>query len=202
MITTRLSLIRRLYDSEDREAWLLFVEIYFPAIYRSLRAKGLQHADAEDAAQQVLWSVSRSLATRPYDPNRAKFRTWLETVIRNAAINAMSRVPKDRGFGGGDSMDELPASTGNDERLLLHEYRKQLFQLAAEQVRDDFAESTWQAFWRTAVLGQDIELVADELGLQTGSVYAARSRVIKRFRNEIDAMLDSEGMNAPRDRGS
>lgn len=190
MITTRLSLIRRLHDPDDREAWLHFVEIYFPAIYRSLRAKGLQHADAEDAAQQVLWSVSRSLATRPYDPNRAKFRTWLETVIRNSAINALNRVPKDRGLGGGHALDEIPDFSHSDEQLLLHEYRKQLFQLAAEQVRDGFGEATWQAFWRTAVLDQDIDLVADELGMQTGSVYAARSRVIKRIRNEIDRMLE------------
>lgn len=190
MITTQLSLIRRLQNPDDREAWQVFVEIYFPAIFHSLRVKGLQHADAEDVAQQVLWSVSRSLSKQPYDPNRAKFRTWLETLIRNAAINALSRVPRDRGLGGDGSWDELPARSDSDEQLLLDEYRKQLFRVAAQQVSAEFGDDTWQAFWRTAVLQQSVDSVANDLGKQTGSIYAARSRVIKRIRQEIEAMLD------------
>lgn len=48
------SLILRVHDRADQQAWCEFVEIYQPVIYRLARYKGLQHADAEDVVQQVL----------------------------------------------------------------------------------------------------------------------------------------------------
>jgi RNA polymerase sigma-70 factor (ECF subfamily) len=66
------------------------------------------------------------------------------------------------------------------------EYRRQLFVWAAEEVRGEFADSTWQAFWRTAVEGQEIKAAAAELNISTGAVYIARSRVIARLRERIE----------------
>ena len=42
---TRASLILRLPDASDVEAWNEFVEIYRPIVYRVARKKGLQHAE-------------------------------------------------------------------------------------------------------------------------------------------------------------
>jgi RNA polymerase sigma-70 factor (ECF subfamily) len=66
------------------------------------------------------------------------------------------------------------------------EYRRQLFVWAAEEVRGEFAVSTWQAFWQTAVEGQEIKTAAAELNISTGAVYIARSRVIARLRERIE----------------
>ncbi len=189
MLTTQLSLINRLRNADDHEAWLAFVEIYYPVIVSSLRVKGLQLADAEDVAQQVLVSVARALAVRPHDPDRAKFRTWLERVTRNAALNAMQRVPKDRASGGTDcllALHELP-QTG-DAELLDQEHRKHLMRLAAQSIECEFEANSWQAFWRTTVLGESIDSVAQSLGKQVGSIYAARSRIIRRLRLEIERL--------------
>lgn len=189
MLTTQLSLIHRLSNPDDNEAWLAFVAIYYPVIVNSLKAKGLQLADAEDVTQQVLVSVARALSARPHDPDRAKFRTWLERITRNAAINALQRVRKDRPVGGTDgqiAMQELPSL--DDESLLEQEHRRQLMRVAAQAVESEFEPETWQAFWRTAVLGESIEHVASQLGKQAGSIYAARSRVMKRLRKEIEQL--------------
>ena len=193
MLTTQLSLIHRLSNPDDNEAWLVFVGIYYPVIVNSLKAKGLQLADAEDVTQQVLVSVARALSARPHDPDRAKFRTWLEHITRNAAINAMQRVRKDRPVGGTDcqiAMQELPSL--DDESLLEQEHRRQLMRVAAQAVESEFEPETWQAFWRTAVLGESIEHVALQLGKQAGSIYAARSRVMKRLRKEIEQLQREE----------
>lgn len=191
MLTTQLSLIHRLRNVDDHEAWQAFVELYYPVIVRSLLRKGLSCNDAEDAAQQVLFSVARSLAKRPYDPNRARFRTWLEQVTRNAALNALQRAPQDRGLGGEDqclALDQLQQP--ENERLLEHEYRKQLFHTAAQAIAGEFEATTWESFWRTAVLGESIESVANALGKSAGSIYAARSRIIRRLKSEIECMTD------------
>ena len=59
--TTRASLLFRLCDSEDHEAWVEFVTLYEPVIYRLLRQHGLQDADARDVMQELLLTVSRSI---------------------------------------------------------------------------------------------------------------------------------------------
>ena len=74
---TRPSLIARLKDPADQEAWETFVEIYQPVVYRVGIQKGLQPADAEDVTQKVLISVSQAVEKWKPDPNRAKFRTCL-----------------------------------------------------------------------------------------------------------------------------
>lgn len=198
MQTTQLSLIQRLQNADDNEAWQAFAEIYFPAIVHSLRFKGLAIEDSEDVAQQVMVSVASSLAKRPHDPERARFRTWLERVIRNAAINAIQRCPKDRATGGTDILAVLTSmpQADADAALLEREHRKQLLRVAARRIECEFAADTWQAFWRTAVLGETIETVAQQLGKQVGSVYAARSRVMRRLRAEIEE-FDSASMDDP-----
>jgi RNA polymerase sigma factor (sigma-70 family) len=185
--TTRMSLIERLHDARDQHAWLSFVEIYYPAILNALKSKGLQQADAEDAAQQVLMSISRSLAHRPHDRNIARFRTWLETVIRNAALNALQRQPRDRGIGGDESIS-IELQSWSDEQLLEHEHRMQLLRTAAANIKHEFSVDVWESFWRTTIQGEDIEVVANILGKSLGSVYAARSRVMKRLRQEVDRL--------------
>jgi RNA polymerase sigma-70 factor (ECF subfamily) len=60
--------------------------------------------------------------------------------------------------------------------------------VAAEQVRDTFAPTTWQAFWQTAVEGKSAAEVGAELGMSVGAVYVARSRVLARLAEQIRQM--------------
>src|SRR5690349_18339443 len=80
---TRASLLVRIRNRRDTEAWAEFVEIYAPLIYALVRRHGLQDADAADLTQEVLKSVLRSAADFRYDPARGTFRGWLVTVTRN-----------------------------------------------------------------------------------------------------------------------
>ena len=70
------------------------------------------------------------------------------------------------------------------------EYRRRLFRWAADEVQGEFAPSTWQAFWLTAVEGRPPADVAAELGLSVGAVYIARSRVLARLRQRIEQLGD------------
>jgi RNA polymerase sigma-70 factor (ECF subfamily) len=85
------------------------------------------------------------------------------------------------------ALQELPQSM-DDATLLDQEHRKQLMRLAAQSIECEFEVDTWQAFWRTTVLGESIDSVAQALDKQVGSIYAARSRIIRRLRIEIERM--------------
>ena len=60
--------------------------------------------------------------------------------------------------------------------------------VAAQSIECEFEVDSWQAFWRTTVLGESIESVAAALGKQVGSIYAFRSRIVRRLRIEIERL--------------
>lgn len=184
---TRTSLLLRVRDTTDLAAWDEFVDIYSPLIFRMARRKGLQAADSEDLVQQILMAVSKAIEQRPHDRNRARFRTWLNRVAENAILNALTRSRPDRGTGRTDFVDLVQnhAAPKEDSALLRNERQQEIFRHAAEQIRPEFTEATWQAFWRTAVEGEDCETVARALNRNIGSVYAARSRVMKRLSQKV-----------------
>jgi RNA polymerase sigma factor (sigma-70 family) len=77
---TRPSLLIRIRNPEDREAWRQFVALYAPLIYGLARQRGLQDADAADLTQEVLRTMAVAAADLVYDPDRGSFRGWLYTV--------------------------------------------------------------------------------------------------------------------------
>ena len=83
---TRASLLVRLRDGGDSEAWQEFVHLYAPIIYGFARKRGLQDADAADVAQDVLKQVSQSIRGFVYDQEKGRFRDWLRTVARNKVL--------------------------------------------------------------------------------------------------------------------
>ena len=97
---TRESLIIQVKDPENRAAWEQFVAIYRPVIFRTAITRGLQEADAQDLAQQVLLAVASAIGRWERQEDSTRFRHWLRRITRNAIINALSRRPQDQGAGG------------------------------------------------------------------------------------------------------
>ena len=154
---TNASLIGRIKDSADEVAWTQFLAIYRPVIVRLGISQGLQHADADDLAQKVFVSVATAIES--WQPTRSgkQFRFWLNRVARNAIINALTRVPPDRGAGSPD-VDRLLADVAVSNqplsREILAEAHLESIRWAASQVEHEFSAATWQMFWLSTVKGQ------------------------------------------------
>jgi RNA polymerase sigma-70 factor (ECF subfamily) len=190
---TRLSLLVRLRDRGDAGAWSDFVRLYAPLVYGLARRHGLQDADASDLTQEVLRAVVQAVPAFAYDPARGSFRGWLFTAARNQLrkfLLARRRQPPGSGGAAEEVLRQLPAP----EEVVAweQEYRSRLFELAAERVRSCFRPATWEAFWRTAVDGEEPGQVGAALGLSVGAVYIARTRVLARMREEVQ-QLEGEG---------
>jgi RNA polymerase sigma-70 factor, ECF subfamily len=189
---TRESLILMIRDPRDAVAWEQFLAIYHPIVLRLIRRRGLQHADAEDIAQQVFTAVATAVERWEYQQNGPRFRNWLGRVARNATLNAITRNYPDVGSGK-SSVQQLLAELPADDALA-HEFIRQsrieALRWAASKVRDEFSDSTWQMFRESTVEGEPVADVAQRMGRTVGAVYIAKCRVMKRIKEMVTDVSD------------
>jgi RNA polymerase sigma factor (sigma-70 family) len=192
---TRASLLVQLRDGANHEAWQEFVKLYGPVVYGFARKRGLQDADAADLMQDVMRSVSSAIGRLDYDRNQGTFRGWLFTITRNKVFNFLS-ARRIRPQGSGDSTTnrllETHADANDGVDAWEIEYQRRLAALAMDQVKPEFQETTWRAFWLTAVEDQAAADVARQVGLSTGAVYVAKSRVLARLKAEVETLRRQE----------
>jgi RNA polymerase sigma factor (sigma-70 family) len=197
--TTRRSLVLRLRNLDDEAAWAEFVDVYEPLILRLAQRKGLQEADARDLCQDVFRAVAVAIDRWDPDPAKGRFRAWLFRIARNLLVNFLARERRwPRGSGRTsvqDLLDAQPATDAGADAEFVAEFRRRAFRWAAQKVKNEFTESTWQAFWKTGVENRPVSEVAAELGLSPGAVYIARSRVLARLRERVEQLTEETGLN-------
>ncbi len=186
--STSVSLLRRLH-SDDREiAWERFVELYAPLIYHWTLKTGLSGHDAADCVQDVLATLVEKLRTFKYDPSKS-FRAWLRTVTRNKCRDAMRK--RATIAQGAVPLNPEDAASPNDTELFTdRDYQLYVVQRAMEVMQAEFETSTWQACWSQVIEGKSAAEVAQQLNLSENAVYLAKSRVLRRLRDELEDLLD------------
>ena len=190
--STRASLLLRLRDRQDHEAWVEFVTLYEPVVYRLLRRNGLQDADAREVMQELFLAVSRSIDRWDPAKDRGSFRGWLRRVARNLVVNWLKHRGRHVIAAGGSDLqamlDMLPAAEGPQSAEFDQELRRAVFQRAAEQVRGEVQPATWQAFWETAVVGTSPAETAKKLSMTVGALRVAKCRVLARLQAAVNEM--------------
>jgi RNA polymerase sigma-70 factor (ECF subfamily) len=192
---TRASLLVQIRDGANQVAWQEFVKLYGPVVYGFARKRGLQDADAADLMQDVMRSVSAAIGRLDYDRSQGTFRGWLFTITRNKVFNFLS-ARKIRPQASGDSstnriLDSHPDESDGSETWEM-EYQRRLASLAMDRVKSEFQENTWKAFWLTAVDNVPVAEVAKQIGMSAGAIYVAKSRVLARLKDEVEAMRRQE----------
>src|SRR5436309_8851518 len=80
---TSTSLLIRIRDPRDQDAWREFMRRYEGQIYGWCRHWKLQEADARDVTQDVMRKLAEKMRSFSYDPARS-FRGWLKTLAHHA----------------------------------------------------------------------------------------------------------------------
>ena len=178
------SLIIRLCEN-DSLAWNQLVELYGPLVFHWCSVSRIQSSDAADIMQEVFASAVKSIHRFESRPGHS-VRGWLWTIARNKMNDHWRKQNRqDNAIGGTNAhwqMEQVPQTddppTGDVETSrLLHR--------ALNQIKDDFAAQTWAAFWQSAIEGRDTNSIAQELGLSPNSVRQAKSRVLRRLREQL-----------------
>ena len=187
MFTTPPSLMERIRSAPSSETWQTFVDLYTPLLFHWACRVGLSEDDAADLVQDVFVTLLEKLPTFYYEP-RKSFRAWLKTILLNRWRNhcrsraACPVVMGDNALADAASSEEIP--------FFEEEYRQALVSRALHLMRTDFEPTTWRACWEFVVGGRPAAQVAAELGLSINAVYLAKSRVLRRLREQLDGLLD------------
>lgn len=194
MPATSAGLLARARDLTDRPAWERLVAIYEPLLHGWLRRQNVQHADAEDLVQGVLTAVAAELRGFQHNGRAGAFRSWLRAMLVNR-LRAFRRSRRVRSVCQPESdlltrlADALADPVGDLARRWDDDHDRFVARRLLDRVESEFQPATWQAFRRVTADGADPDQVAEELGISVASVYAAKSRVLKRLREEADGLL-------------
>ncbi len=187
MLDTPASLLARLKQPNDQEAWRRFVNMYTPLLYKWARGMGLQSSDAADLVQEVFAVLVRQMPEFRYDPCQS-FRSWLRTVTQNKWRDiCRRRVPMPSTD---PSQFECLADADPSHAFGEIEYRRYLVGRVLIFLKREFQEQTWTIFWRLMIDGQPAAQIAAEYNLTVNAVYLIKSRVLRRVREELAGLLD------------
>jgi RNA polymerase sigma factor (sigma-70 family) len=186
LLHTHPSLLVRLRNAADGQAWALFLEVYSPLIYRYCRKHHLQEADAVEVAQEVLLQVNRSIGTFEYQPERGRFRDWLGSVVRSKLSRFFRRKTPETN----EDTRELANLPARSEADWADHFNSDLLQTTLARIQGEFEAHTWEAFSRVWIDNLAAAEVAQQLSMPIAMVYVAKSRVLKRLREEILVLAD------------
>ena len=144
--------------------------------------------------QEVFASVAVAIET--FQPTRetGSFRAWLWTITRRKVLDHLRKVRGSPEAAGGSTalgllQQVIDPDAFFDEEPSGENQIQQLTHRALTQVRSEFEDRKWQAFWRCVVDGISTDQVADELGLSSASVRQSRSRILRRLRQQLGDLL-------------
>ncbi len=186
--TTSIGLLQGL-QSAEADGWQRFVHLYTPLIYSWCRKAGLQEADSADVCQEVFRDVTRGIGNLKFGQPGNSFRGWLWTITRGAVARHYRTAAKSpNAFGGTDAVQklaELPDWVDNDVVPESASAEAEVMRRAAEVIKGDFEEKTWQAFWLSAVEELPTQAISDRLGMTKNAIRQAKFRVMVRLKEFV-----------------
>lgn len=185
--TTRPSLLIRLRDCRDDDAWRSFSQLYGPLIFSYLRRRGLQDQDSAEVMQEALLQISKSIQSFDYQPERGRFRNWVCSIVRSKLCEfhrKRQRQPAQQRLVPESLASDANESEWNDL------WQEHVAAAALQRVQQRLQDSTWNAFRRVWLELADPADVAEELDRDIAWIYLAKSRGLRLLREEVSYLAE------------
>lgn len=185
MEETSVTLLARVRDGRDQNAWREFFALYYPLVCRYARERGLRLEEAEEVAQDCMQKLAEYLRDFQYASDRGRFRGFLRRMVNNRITDLYRRqrlqvVPTCLEHVAAPDEDKLW------DRIWLHEH----LTFCVERLEARCRDHTVAAFKMYAIEGRPAEEVGAHLGITLNQVYLAKSRVIQRLREEVGDVVE------------
>jgi RNA polymerase sigma-70 factor (ECF subfamily) len=187
MFPTPVSLLLRLRNPDNRDAWGAFIDLYTPVLQRWADHLTAHPAEADDLVQDVFVILLRKMPGFQHQPGKS-FRAWLKVVTRHAWLARCRRTGREDP---GPLPERIDPNADPVQQFWEREYREQLVSRALDLMRADFDPRTVEAALASLRDGKSAAEISRETGLTPAAVYAARARVLRRLRADLDGFLES-----------
>jgi RNA polymerase sigma-70 factor (ECF subfamily) len=193
MAETRQSLLIRA-QAGDEPSWKDLTDLYHPFLMKWLRQQNLPEADRDDVAQEILVSVVKSLRSFEHSGRPGAFRAWLRTIASHRLTDYWRARDPHTPLTGGSSVSEVLSQVADPESALNRhwdeEHDRYVLRCLLDLVEHEFEAKTFRAFCRITLENASAAEAAAELDTSVGAVYVAKSRVMKRIREEAEGLID------------
>jgi RNA polymerase sigma-70 factor (ECF subfamily) len=184
---TSLSLLDRLKDPADQEAWARLDRVYTGLLRAWFAAAGVQPGDRDDLTRNALVVVLRRVKDFQPSGRPGAFRAWLRSIATNVLREHWRARPAPQA----DSvLAELADPASGLSRVWDADHERHVLEGLLDLARRECTESAWRAFRRAGFDGVPALQVADELGMSVNAVLIAKSRVLRRLKELAAGMLD------------
>jgi RNA polymerase sigma-70 factor (ECF subfamily) len=180
---TRPSLLIRIRNLQDTEAWAEFHNVYAPLLYRYARARGLDHDDAEDIRSTCYETIVRQIATFDYNKEKGGFKAWLRTLADRRVIDRLRKRREQ--VAESHDLRELESDEPNAMALWEQQWRQQHLLYCIELARQRVSEQTFEVFRLLVNEERPVDDVCQQLQMTRNQVYKARSRILEIIREEM-----------------
>lgn len=186
---TRVTLLAKLKNDENQEAWLEFENIYRGFILSLILRMGINSDDAEDISQTVLTKVWQKIEDFEYNQNKGKFHNWLAAMTRNT-VKDFFRTRKNF-ITGRDSVEYQEQYLSIEEQVLpdienlaREEWVLHITNLAWDNIKESIYKTKRDVF---KFVSQEMTTkeIAKQLGISEASVRVYKAEVFEKMRNEI-----------------
>ena len=187
---TRHSLLERIRNPNDADAWLEFIAFYKAYIYVIIRSMNIKAEDADDILQQISLKLWKNLPEHRHNPQQAPFRAWVSTISKNTVISFIRkqqvRAQKMNQLQQEEELHYLKSiKVPEIENIAQKEWEVFVTNTALENISKHFTEAAIQAF-KLHIKGIEAAAIAKEINVSRDSVYKYISRVKLRFIEEIN----------------
>lgn len=212
-LPTRHSLLTRLRQADDHDGWQEFFDTYWQLLYGVARKAGLTDAEAQDAVQDCVITVTRQMPKFRYEPARCSFKGWLLMILRQRVGRQFRKRSTANSGQGRDAnptpRDEEPAppdlshnrEVGVDpfEAIWNQEWQQHILKLATERTKAVVSDGQFQIFDLHVLRGWPPPEVMRTLGVGRAQVYLAKLRVGRRFKQELQSIKKSTELDGTAD---
>ena len=195
---TRSTLLVRLKDLDNQQAWQEFFDVYWTLLFNFARRAGLNESDAEEVVMDTVETVARKIEDFEYNRQTGRFKSWLLTIVRFKLGDRFRKKKRQAEKGEVASLDEIAEGQVMDadapelEKIWDAEWQKRMIDMALERVKQLVGHKQYQIFHCYVIQEQAAEDVAEFLEVSKAQVYVAKNRVGKLFEAELKLLAAEE----------
>ncbi len=186
MTTTRKTLLDRVKDRDDNEAWTEFYGLYAPLLFRYARARGLREGDADEVRDECLEVIARKMGDFEYDRSRGRFKGWLYRIASGKVVDLLRKRQEVRADTG--DLMSVPDPAPTPDEVWQREWKEEHLRQSLERARRRVPTRDFEVFRMLLEEECPVPEVCDRLGINANQVYKAKGRVLRRVREALDTI--------------